>query len=82
MKCLVVYQAGGKWFGSDVSWKKSGSGTYRETTPITVPQDRGGIEELAKEFGYSIEWRDTPPPELPRPLPIAIPTPGTAAGLN
>jgi hypothetical protein len=82
MKCLVVYQAGDKWFGSDVSWKRSGSGTYRETTPIEVPQSREGIEALAKEFGYSLEWRDTPPPKPQRPAAIAVPKPETAAGLT
>ena len=82
MKCLIVYESGGQWFGSDVSWKKSGSGYYRETVPITVPQSRDGIETLAKEFGYKIEWRGTPPPKAPAPPPKVIPTPETAAGLT
>ena len=82
MKSLIVYAAGGKWFGSEVSWDRSGSGYYRQTRGIEIPQTRAGIEALAQEFGYSIEWRGTPPPQNP-PTPIrAIPTPETAAGLT
>lgn len=68
MKCLLVYEAGGQWFGSEINWKKSGSGTYRETSGITIPQSREDIEKFAQEYGYSIEWRGpAPPPTRPRP---------------
>jgi hypothetical protein len=52
---------GEKWFGSEVNWKRSGSGSYRETSPVDLPQSRQEIEKFAKENGFSIEWR--------RPLP-------------
>lgn len=82
MKCLIVYEAGGKWFGSEVSWDRSGSGFYRQTKGIEVPQSRPEIEALAAEYGYSIEWRGTPPPAASTAPPKAIPTPETAAGLT
>ena len=82
MKCLIVYEAGGQWFGSDVSWKRSGSGYYRETSGITIPQTREAIEQFADEYGYSIEWRGTPPRPTPPPPAKTIPTPETAAGLT
>ncbi len=81
MKCLTVFEAGGTWFGSETNWKRSGSGTYRETVPIVVPQTRDEIETMAKEFGYSIEWRGTPPPTKVM-TPKTIPTQETAAGLT
>ncbi len=30
MKCLIVYYLDGLWYGEEVSWKRSGSGFYRE----------------------------------------------------
>lgn len=65
MKCLLVYEAGGQWFGSEVNWKRSGSGSYRETSGITIPQTRDAIETFAHEYGYSIEWRGAVPPRNP-----------------
>ena len=65
MKSLIVYEAGGKWFGSEVSWDRAGSGYYRQTRGIEIPQTRAEIEALAQEFGYSIEWRGTPAAEDP-----------------
>ncbi len=40
MKQLIVYFLDGKWYGEDVSWKRSGSGTYREISRVEVPQSR------------------------------------------
>ena len=57
MKCLIVYRAGDRYFGSEVAWKRSGSGFYREISGVEVPQTRPEIESLAKENGFSIEWR-------------------------
>ncbi|MDB5350645.1 MAG: hypothetical protein JWN86_1892 [Planctomycetota bacterium] len=82
MKCLIVYQAGGKLFGSEVGWKRSGSGSYRETTPITVPQTRDELDKFAQEYGYSVEWRGPELPASPPPAPHATPTPETAASLT
>lgn len=85
MKTLLVYEAGGRWFGSETSWDRSGSGFYRQTRPIEIPQTLEGIESLAKEFGYSIEWRGGKKPAPSEPtasIPKAIPTPETAAGLT
>ncbi len=67
MKSLVVYWAGGRWFGSEINWKRSGSGTYRETSPLAVPQSKAEIEQFAKENHYAIEWRQ-PAPEEARPV--------------
>jgi hypothetical protein len=63
MKCLIVYRAGDQWFGSEVAWKRSGSGFYRETSPVEVPQTRADIERFAKDNGFSIEWRGPIPAE-------------------
>jgi hypothetical protein len=66
MKCLIVYKAGGRWFGSEVSWKRSGSGFYREIAGVEIPQDRAEIERFAAENQYSVEWRET---DLAEPAP-------------
>jgi hypothetical protein len=63
MKCLIVWWADGRWYGSEVAWKRSGSGFYREITGIEVPQTRAEIERFAKENRYSIEWRGPTPAE-------------------
>jgi len=57
MKCLIVYYLEGKWFGEEVSWKRSGSGTYREISRVEVPQSYDEILKFANENRYSIEWR-------------------------
>ncbi len=77
MKCLVVYEAGGQLFGSEVSWKRSGSGFYRETSGLSVPQTREGVEAFAQEYGYSIEWRGPVPPRA-RPV-VASGVPGASS---
>ena len=61
MKCLIVYHIDGRWYGEDVEWKRSGSGTYREITRIEVPQSREEIENFANEKHYAIEWRGEVP---------------------
>lgn len=61
MRCLIVYYIGGEWFGEEVSWKRSGSGTYREVSRIEIPQSRAEIEKFARENRYIIEWRGTIP---------------------
>jgi hypothetical protein len=63
MKCLIVYCINGEWFGEEVTWKRSGSGTYRETSRIEVPQTKAEIETFARENRYVIEWRGAIPPE-------------------
>jgi hypothetical protein len=65
MKCLIVYYIGGEWFGEEVSWKRSGSGWYREVSRTEVPQTRAEIEKFARENRYVIEWRGTTPAEAP-----------------
>jgi hypothetical protein len=57
MKCLYVYYLDGKWFGEEVAWKRSGSGTYREVSRIEIPQTKEEIEKFAAENRYRIEWR-------------------------
>jgi hypothetical protein len=57
MKCLIVYYMNGQWIGEDVSWKRSGSGSYRETSRIEIPQTKAQIEAFAAENRYVIEWR-------------------------
>jgi hypothetical protein len=57
MTSLIVYYMDGKWYGEEVSWKRSGSGFYREISRIEVPQSRAEIETFAAEHRYKIEWR-------------------------
>ena len=57
MKCLIVYHLDGKWYGEEVSWKRSGSGTYREISRIEVPQSYEEILKFGALNRYSIEWR-------------------------
>ncbi len=57
MKPLIVYHIDGQWFGEEVSWKRSGSGTYREIARIEIPQSREEIEKFAAENRYAIQWR-------------------------
>jgi len=65
MKCLIVYYAEGRWYGSDIAWKKSGSGYFREISGIEVPQSRAEIERFAAENQYRVEWRGPLPAEVP-----------------
>lgn len=67
MKCLIVYRAEGKWFGSEVEWARSGSGYYRQITGVTVPQSKAEIQAFARDNGYSVEWRGPIPDEQPEP---------------
>lgn len=61
MKSLIVYRAGERWFGSEVAWKRSGSGNYREISGVEIPQTRAEIERFARENDFSIEWRSPAP---------------------
>jgi hypothetical protein len=63
MKQLIVYFLDGKWYGEDVAWKRSGSGTYREISRIEVPQTREEILKFAAAKRYVIEWRGELPDE-------------------
>ena len=64
MKPLIVYHAGGRWFGSQVEYKRSGSGHYREITGVEIPQSRAEIERFAKEYDFAIEWRGPAPADV------------------
>ena len=61
MKCLIVYYAAGQWIGEEVSWKRSGSGTYRETSRIEIPQSKAEIEAFARANRFVVEWRGVIP---------------------
>jgi hypothetical protein len=63
MKCLIVYYVGGEWIGEEVSWKRSGSGTYREVSRIDIPQSKGEIVKFAAANRFVIEWRGAIPSE-------------------
>ena len=63
MKSLVVYYLDGKWFGEEATYKRSGSGWYREYSRIEVPQSKAEIERFAAENRYKIEWRGEIPQE-------------------
>ena len=67
MKCLIVYYNAGRWYGSEVSWKRSGSGFYREISGLEIPQSKAEIEQFARDNQYSIEWRGLIPREEPAP---------------
>ena len=58
-----MYYLDGRWYGEDASWKRSGSGTYREISRIEVPQSRAEIEKFAAANRYTIEWRGEFPAE-------------------
>jgi hypothetical protein len=64
MKCLIVYFNNGYWFGEEVTWKRSGSGTYRETSRIEIPQSRREIQAFADANFYKIEWRGQIPADI------------------
>ena len=64
MKCLIVFYNSGHWFGEEVTWKRSGSGSYRETSRLEIPQSKAAIEEFALENRYKIEWRGEVPANL------------------
>jgi len=57
MRILVVYHLEGEWYGEVVSWKRSGTGFYREPARVVIPQTRAEIEAFAAENHYKIEWR-------------------------
>jgi hypothetical protein len=61
MKCLIVYHLDGTWYGEEVTWKRSGSGTYREISRVEVPQSKDEIITFAAANRYSIEWRGKTP---------------------
>jgi hypothetical protein len=63
MTILIVYFLDGKWYGEEVSWKRSGSGSYREISRIEIPQSKTEIEKFAAENRYKIEWRGEIPEE-------------------
>lgn len=76
MKLLTVFHRDGKWFGQDIAWRKSGSGSYRDVTGIEIPQSRAAIENFAAENAYKIEWRGPVPAADPPPAPVAEATAG------
>ena len=61
MKCLIVHRSDKGWYGEEVVYKRSGSGFYRETTNVAIPQIKDEISKFAAENGYFIEWRDLAP---------------------
>lgn len=63
LKCLHVYFADGKWFGSEIEWARSGSGWYRQTSGMPVPQSKAEIEAFAAKNGYRIVWQGVIPDE-------------------
>jgi len=65
MICLIVYYLDGKWYGEEITYKRSGSGFYREITRIEVPQSKAEIETFAAENKYKIQWQgEIPDPAL------------------
>ena len=68
MKCMIVYYIGGKWYGEEVAWKRSGSGTYREISRIEIPQSKEEIEAfgartISASSGGARSRRDGSPPD-------------------
>jgi hypothetical protein len=60
---LNVYYLDGKFYGEEVSWKRSGSGFYRELTRIEIPQSKAEIVKFAAQNRYKIEWQGSIPEE-------------------
>ncbi len=68
MKPLIVHRTARGFYGEEVQYKKSGSGHYRETTNIAIPQTEAEIVAFAAENAYAIEWRDVArPPGIVNP---------------
>ncbi len=67
MKCLIVHRTEKGWYGEEVVYKRSGSGFYRETANVAIPQSQPEIVSFAKENGFSIEWRDLTPESAATP---------------
>jgi len=67
VKCLTVFYHAGKWYGQEIEWKRSGSGSYREVFGIEIPQSRREIERFAAENGYLIQLRGPIPEEDEEP---------------
>jgi hypothetical protein len=67
MTCLIVHRTPTGFHGEEVEYKRSGSGFYRETTHVVIPQTREEIVAFAREKAYSIEWRDLTPGAAARP---------------
>lgn len=61
MKPLIVHRTEKGWYGEEVVYKRSGSGFYRETSNVAIPQTKPEIVDYAKENGYTIEWRELVP---------------------
>jgi hypothetical protein len=61
MTPLIVHRTAKGYHGEEIEYKRSGSGFYRETKHIPVPQTEPEIVAFAKENSYSIEWRDLTP---------------------
>ncbi|MFO0951889.1 MAG: hypothetical protein U0835_12205 [Isosphaeraceae bacterium] len=64
MKCSIVYYLDGKWYGEEVSWCCSGSGTYREISRIEVPQSKDAIVKFGKRESLLHRVRAAIPVEL------------------
>ena len=58
MKCLIVHRTDKGFLGEEITWRSSGSGQYRETSALAIPQNEADIIKFARENSYSIEWRD------------------------
>jgi hypothetical protein len=67
MTPLIVHRTAKGYYGEEVEYKRSGSGFYRETSNVAIPQTKPEIEAFAAEKGYSIEWRDLTPEAAGRP---------------
>ena len=65
MKCLIVHQTDKGFLGEEITWRKSGSGFYRETSTLAIPQNEADLVKFAQENAYSIEWRNLRPEPQP-----------------
>ena len=66
MKCLIVYYMNGHWIGEEVSWKRSGSGSYRERSRASrFPNRKRRSKPSRPRTAYVIEWRGKIPAETP-----------------
>ncbi len=61
MRPLIVFYLDGKWYGEEITYKRSGSGYYNEISRIEIPQSKAEIERFAAENLYKIEWRGEVP---------------------
>ena len=59
MKRLIVYRSGSRWFAHTIQTQRTSQGEVKEFSRIKVPQTTAGLEEVARQNGFEVEWEET-----------------------